>query len=232
MQGPASPALSRLRKGKRKHCETTPDNPTPQAKRAVVRAYRSAMISIWDKIQELHQYSLMVNARKHRHKKGMYVLSAKWKGKKKSRHNKIIYSDQFDLIYPSIDNAKTAANQLKFGQALFSYLQSLRVKFRPDLDSTHTPADDNAKKKKKVLPWYKSNDEEKRLRLSVLAKTHNIEQEMIEATKDYTSWDCIKDWKRISNFCRSLRRERNARIKREKMKAKYRELAQFLRKGL
>ena len=77
------------------------------------------------------------------------------------------------------------------------------------------------------LTWTKKKD-----RLRNLAKLHNIEQQMDDVTKGYTDFRCVKDWKRLANFIRSLRRIRDVKIRRDKRDQKHRELAMHLRQGL
>ena len=244
MEGPFSPALVRKAKGKNT-IDTDSGMETPkisgQAKRAAARSAaksaRADMIAIWDQIVSEYSFTLCRNPHKDKTKKGMYVLSAtavcssakrKRRKRGKSKRSKVIQSDKFGIRFSSFQEAQTTAARLKFGSALHKHLQCQRKRYRPNVQA----ACSKDLRQSPSRQWYKSDIEEKRVRISRLAQFHNVQQEVKDATKGYTDFRCVKDWKRLDNFLRSLCRMRDARIKREKRDAKHRELAAHLRKGL
>ena len=226
MKGPASPAL--IKRNKR-DTYTFTDNETPKIStqrqsRTSARAFKASqaeMVAIWDQIGNEYEYTLCQNPQKSKSHKEKYVLSAtfshttKSKNRRrrgKSKRSKVLQSDKFGLLFSSFQEAQTVASRLKFGCDLHKHLQSQRKRYRPNV-KTACSQDLESRTDRE---WYKSDIENKRQRLSRLALFHNIQPEMEDTTKGYTSFTCVKDWKRLDNFVRSLRRMQDARIKREK----------------
>ena len=135
-------------------------------------------------------------------------------------------SAKFKQYYDDKNSASRLEHRIKFGTALRADLTISRKRYRgtTDCNVDHNFAPTPSRSKKQLLT-----------RLRNLAETNQVETEMEDVTKGYTSVDCIRNVKKpgvISNFVRSLVAVRDRKQKRKMDDSKHRELANHLRSGL